>query len=326
LASCKTTFRLRYNAGLPGGGCMPPKDNSKDQEDVVLVPPLDPGKSFHFFSVNQSNLCVWLIPPAFAKIKMSSDAAERETALTFDKNPLYLAGAPVFSPTKINWEGVPGRPGGYGIGRSGAACNDAPSSSVPGRERPDRTATRQKEVDTATTQQTKPSPSPPVEADVHRQLAGGRLALGWTLHRRGETWSISLIMDTDQLGPALIGAIDRGDLRLDEEHSTRTRSLWSEIRLKVPTPIPAETQYGIVKDQELVEHITHYFGREPDGVQWTYEIMQNGSGITPIPQVLREVWMADLSSGARETVTEMDKLALRNVNRRYVDAIVKISK
>src|SRR5260370_34560600 len=90
LASCKTTFRLRYNAGLPGGGCMPPKDNSKDQEDVVLIPPLNPGKSFQFFAVNQSNLCVWLIPPAFAKMKMAVDAAERHASLTFDNNPLYL--------------------------------------------------------------------------------------------------------------------------------------------------------------------------------------------------------------------------------------------
>jgi hypothetical protein len=54
--------------------------------------------------------------------------------------------------------------------------------------------------------------------------------------------------------------------------------------------------------------------------------MQNGSGITPKPQVLREISTGDLSSGSRETVSEMDKLALRNVNRRYIDAIVKISK
>jgi hypothetical protein len=327
LLSCKTTFRLRYNAGLPGGGCMPPKDNSKDQEDVVLVPPLDPGKSFQFFAVNQSNLCVWLIPPAFATVKMAGDATERQAGLTFDKNPLYFAGAPVFPPTRIKWEGVLSRPGGYGIGRSSAACKGVPQSPSPRKEPRGKTAATQKnEVDAGTTQQTKSSPAPLIDTDVHGQLVSGRLAMGWTLHRRGDAWTISLIMDTDQLGPALISAIDRGDLKLDAEPPTKTRALWSEIRLKVPAPQPAETEYGIVKDQEFVEHITHYFGREPDGLEWTYEIMQNGSGITPKPQVLRRISIADLSSGSRETVSEMDKLALRNVNRRYIDAIVKISK
>jgi hypothetical protein len=327
LLSCKTTFRLRYNAGLQGGGCMPPKDNSKDQEDVVLVPPLDPGKSFQFFAVNQSNLCVWLIPPAFATVKMAGDATERQAGLTFDKNPLYFSGAPVFPPTRIRWEGVPSRPGGYGIGRSSAACKGAPQSTSALKERPGKSAaTRKNGVDEGAIQQTKPSPARPIDTDVHRQLVTGRLALGWTLHRRGGAWTISLIMDNDQLGAALTSAIDRGDLNLDGEPAAKSRALWSEIRLEVPAPKPAETEYGIVKDQEFVEHITHYFGREQDGLQWTYEIMQNGSGITPKPQVSRTISMGDLSSGSQETVSEMDKLAIRTVNRRYIDAMVKISK
>jgi hypothetical protein len=328
IAGGKVKFGLKYNSGVKGGGCTPPSGGQHDQEDIVLIPPLDPGKSFEFYAVNQSDRCVWLIPPDSATVTMAGEDQERQVAFTFDKSPLYVAGAPCFPSTTIEWEGVPIKPGGYGIVRTGArSCEGAPQSQSSSKDPLGKTASTQKnEVAAGTIQQARPSPASPIDTDIHGRLVSDRLALGWTLHKRGNSWTVSLLMDTDQLGPALISAIDRGDLRLDEEPSTRARTLWSEIRLKVPPPKPAETEYGIVKDQEFVEHITHYFGREPDGLQWTYEIMQNGSGITPQPQVLREIWIGGLSSGGRETVSEMDKLALRNVNRRYVDAIVKISK
>lgn len=119
LTSGKIVFRLKYNKGSgPTGGCMPPSDAKDDQEDVVLLPPLDPGKSFEFFAVNQSNLCAWLIPPSSATVVMDEDQKEKQATLTFDKDPLYAMGAPVFSPTAVEWEGVPARPGGYGIVRT----------------------------------------------------------------------------------------------------------------------------------------------------------------------------------------------------------------
>ena len=120
LSSGKVVFGLKYNTGPKGGGCMPPSGAKRDQEDTVLLPTLDSGKSFEFFAVNQSNLCAWLIPPSSAAVVMDGDETETQVTLTFDKNPLYAAGVPVFSPTGINWEGVPSKPGGYGVIRTGS--------------------------------------------------------------------------------------------------------------------------------------------------------------------------------------------------------------
>jgi hypothetical protein len=115
LAAGKLLFRLLYNAGLSGGGCMPPKGKPDYQNDFVLLPQLDPGKSFEFYAVNQSPSCVWLIPPEIATIKMVSDDVQRQIALTLDKNPLYASGVPVFPPTKIKWETLPIKSNSYQV-------------------------------------------------------------------------------------------------------------------------------------------------------------------------------------------------------------------
>jgi hypothetical protein len=107
----KLFFQVRYSPGATTG-CMP-SANSTNGEDVVLIPELDPGKSFEFYAINQSDLCAWLIPPDLATVRMVSDEAERQVPLTFDKNPLYDSGAPSFMPTKIKWETLPKTPGAH---------------------------------------------------------------------------------------------------------------------------------------------------------------------------------------------------------------------
>ncbi len=91
-------------------GCTATPDNAKYKE-VILVPPLDPGRSFEFYAINQSTFCAWLIPPSSAMVRMANDDAEQEVPLVFDKNPLYNAGAPSFMTTTIKWEGLPTKPG-----------------------------------------------------------------------------------------------------------------------------------------------------------------------------------------------------------------------
>jgi hypothetical protein len=167
--------------------------------------------------------------------------------------------------------------------------------------------------------------TPTVENDVHETLASGRLAQGWTLHKHGDVWTIYFIMDTDQLNAPLIQAIDGTEVKIALELTTKTTAMWSDIRLKVPAPEPVRTEYGIVEGQEFVEHMTRYF-RESNTIQWTYEVMQNGTGITPRPQVIRHILAAELSPADRETIGELDALAVHAVNRRYIDAMVKISK
>jgi hypothetical protein len=117
LITGRLLFHISYNVGLFGGGCMPPKDTPKYQDDVVLLPQLDPGKSFEFYAVNESSKCAWLIPPDKVTVRMTSDENERQVPLTLNADPLYASGAPLFPPTKIMWEALPTRPNSYQIMR-----------------------------------------------------------------------------------------------------------------------------------------------------------------------------------------------------------------
>jgi hypothetical protein len=127
----KAKFGIKYNTGMKGGGCMAPADKRQDQEDVVLIPPLDPGKSFEFYATNPSNSCAWLLPPGTAMMKISGQEKEVDIPLTLDKNPLYSVGAPSFSPTAIKWEGVPTHSNGLGVKRTGSESCEAPPRTVP---------------------------------------------------------------------------------------------------------------------------------------------------------------------------------------------------
>jgi hypothetical protein len=117
LSTGKLLFHITYNVGLSGGGCMPSKDTRKYQDDVVLLPQLDPGKSFEFYAVNESPMCAWFIPPDKVTVRMTSDEMERQVPLTFNADPLYASGAPLFPPTKVTWEALPIRPNSYQIMR-----------------------------------------------------------------------------------------------------------------------------------------------------------------------------------------------------------------
>lgn len=120
-------FGIKYNTGVKGSGCIAPKDQQRDQDDVVLIPPLDPGRTFEFYASNPSSFCAWLLPPASATMKIGGQEKTAEVPLALDKNPLYSAGAPVFSPTPIKWEGIPTHPNGFGVVRMGADSCDAHS-------------------------------------------------------------------------------------------------------------------------------------------------------------------------------------------------------
>jgi hypothetical protein len=125
----KAKFGIKYNAGMKSGGCMAPTDQRPDQFDVVLIPPLDPGKTFEFYATNPSSYCAWLLPPSLATVKIAGQEKEVDIPLTLDKNPLSAVGAPSFSPTSIKWEGVPTHPNGLGLIRTGSeSCEAIPST------------------------------------------------------------------------------------------------------------------------------------------------------------------------------------------------------
>jgi hypothetical protein len=110
-------FRISYGTGWGGVECIPPEETPKYQSDFVMLPQLDQGKSFEFYAVNETSMCAWLLPPEKATVKMLGDKTEREVPLSFNSDPLYASGAPVFPPTKISWEALPTRPNQYQVMR-----------------------------------------------------------------------------------------------------------------------------------------------------------------------------------------------------------------
>lgn len=131
IASGEVVFGVKYNKGVRGGNCYAPSGPKYDQQDTVLLPPLDPGKSFEFFAINPSDRCAWLMPPSSASVVMDGDQKEITVPLAFDKNPLYSFGAPSFVPTAITWKGVPTRPQQYSIARTGSRPCDGEKGNSP---------------------------------------------------------------------------------------------------------------------------------------------------------------------------------------------------
>jgi hypothetical protein len=308
LVTGKMTFRLQYNNWSVG--CTPLKSGLTGQKDVVLLPTLDPGKSFNLVAVNQTNLCAWLLPPTVATVKMVGADTEIQIPLKMDRDPLDLSGMPAFSPTKIKWEGVPIKPGGYGIIRSTARCN-LDSSAPPLRVTMDHQVAMLRSWIQQTVQRTNANemwlsqifqssldnipdgPDVDVPAalrhldltgelailetaprayrtswgetfhedirfkvknlqlaskgslpqsqttttlmpDVREQLDSGKLAMGWTLHKRGDRWSATYIMNTDLLNEPLKAAVaQQNDSTVDADLAERVNALWADIRSRV---------------------------------------------------------------------------------------------
>jgi hypothetical protein len=215
LASGRVAFGLKYNVGVKNGGCMAPPGVQFDQEDIVLIPPLEPGKSFDFFAVNQTNRCAWLVLPHSATVKWYGDNGNSDATLTFDKNPLYAAGAPVFPPTMINWEGVPSKPGGYGIVRTGVrACEHNPASTSP----------RRRHV---------------LEEQNDRVLEEVSVVL------YNDANDPAFSVDDKSMNPARYASgiatfrLPKGTHRIRAEYATRTCSLTFSLPLSEPGPVPA---------------------------------------------------------------------------------------
>ena len=121
IESGRAIFTLTYNESF-GGGCMPPPKSATRQEDVVSLPSLDQGKAFRFVAINQTKSCVWLLPPATIKVKMTGDEAEREIPIKREETNIANWTDTPFPPTSVQWQGVPARNPGYGIVRSTASC------------------------------------------------------------------------------------------------------------------------------------------------------------------------------------------------------------
>lgn len=168
--------------------------------------------------------------------------------------------------------------------------------------------------------------APSAVEDVHDLVSNNKLLRGWTLHKRRDKWSLYLMMNTDLLPRAVSEVLDASELSLDTDQDLieGVATLWRDVRSRVPEPLAVQTHYGVVKDQEVVEHMSRD-GRNRMQLVWTYEVFSQGRNITPAPQVHRILGIYDLEAGSRNVIDELDTLAARNVNRRYIDATVKVS-
>jgi hypothetical protein len=119
--SGRIAFSVLYNEAF-GGGCMAPPASSAPQEDVIFIPALDPGKSFEFVAVNQTNRCAWLLAPTTIRIRVAGDEAPVNAPLKLEPTVISTWVSSPFGPTTTKWVGVPIKNPGYGIARSGALC------------------------------------------------------------------------------------------------------------------------------------------------------------------------------------------------------------
>jgi hypothetical protein len=141
MESGRVSFSVRYNKSF-AGGCTVPPESAQIQNDVISIPTLDQGQTFAFVSVNQTDGCAWLLPPDTMRMKMVGDdnAADVPVKLEAINVPNWV-GTP-FGPTAVKWEGVPTKNPGYGMVRSGAAC-ESPKRS-PDRGELERETQRRK--------------------------------------------------------------------------------------------------------------------------------------------------------------------------------------
>jgi hypothetical protein len=122
MESGRVVFDILYGKSFAGECSTPPASATPQQHDVVSIPALDPGKSFEFVAVNQSDRCAWLLTPTQIGVKMATDENAMDVPLKFEKRVVPALASLPFGPTAIKWYGVPIKNPGYGMVRSGSDC------------------------------------------------------------------------------------------------------------------------------------------------------------------------------------------------------------
>jgi hypothetical protein len=185
-----------------------------------------------------------------------------------------------------------------------------------------------------------PRPDPPPSSSPATALApegsrgsaafpgpnAARLARGWTLHKRGDHWQFYLMIDADQLDPATASEIRRlrNPVDLEQRMYPVAGTLWTELRKGVTPPKLVENALGVVSRQEVLEHINHTLGI--GALTWNYEIIRDGSGITPreLKPVTFEI--GSLSAEARDATDRLDALMHRLVKDLHAQTLLKVSR
>jgi hypothetical protein len=167
-----------------------------------------------------------------------------------------------------------------------------------------------------------PVQTPP---DTHETLVSGKLARGWTLHKRPNGFSVTFLMNTDELDDAVRTAIDLADKQLIGTQHDSADKFFNDMKRYVPPPKLAETPVGVVGRQVVIEHIVRLWEKDPVDLKWNYELSRDGTTIGPKTPVSKQVAINGLSSENQTFINELDVLVRQTVNRRYAEAMLKIS-
>lgn len=161
--------------------------------------------------------------------------------------------------------------------------------------------------------------------DVEQMLKENRLWMGWTLHNRAGEWSVYSITNTDLLDDVTKQALQMADATIPTDLLSRVNALWVELSKRLPKPRPIENAYGPIEGQTFVEHLSRQT-RSPNTLHWNYEVLRNGSGVAVKDPKAADITISELSPAAMQTVQDLDTMTQKIVNRRYIEAVVKVSK
>lgn len=146
-----------------------------------------------------------------------------------------------------------------------------------------------------------------------------QLASGWTISRKGQSWTVYFIVDTDQLQEFLRPKVQLGELPVQEVDPTLAvglESLWSDVRRLVPSPDPPRIPIGEVA-ADIKEHISRRF--EQTSIQWNYEYFRGTEKVKQSDAV--PVQLSEIRDDTRQVISKLDRLASERVNRAYIKAL-----
>lgn len=166
-----------------------------------------------------------------------------------------------------------------------------------------------------------PSPSTPPSSPHGFPQA---MARGWTTNKKGVTWSFYPVMATESLDAGTLSALERGDIPLEPSRVADVTTMWREVRTHVSEPKLVENALGVLSRQEIVEHINRMSGE--DVLHWNYEILRDGSGITPPAVPIVAIPLVSLTAQSQQTIERLDAYNAVTVNKRYVEALLKSSR
>lgn len=153
------------------------------------------------------------------------------------------------------------------------------------------------------------------------------LTQGWTLHRRDGALTMYFMADTSQMEEAVRGEFNQSVVPLAKiapDLINEAQRLWAEVEHQAPRPEPPRTMIGPIV-AELTEHLNHTFpDTQEDRLAWNYEYYRDGTAVKHIDPI--RIPMAVLTAGGRATVEKLDRLAKEIVNRRYIEAVQRVTK